>query len=895
MADIYHHAITPGSKVDDFEIIDVLGQGGFGITYLAQDIRLERRVALKEYFPDVWAVRENQMVQPKSTAAASVFRAGIDSFLKEGTTLARFDHPNIVRVLRLFEVNNTAYLVMALIDGLPLDEHVKKLKRQLTENELDTLIEGVGSALALLHENNYLHRDIKPSNIMMRGDGTPILIDFGTTRQAIGVQSRSMSAIVSTGYSPMEQYHSNGNRGPWTDIYSFGAVLYWAITGETPVESSQRVEAVFSQGSDPYKTLRTLRPSGYRSSLLEAVDWAMQLKAGDRPRSLTEWRQRMSAPQHSAPLQKSTEAPPAQPKNVVSTPAPRRQTENEPTDCDRAVAEFGNPFNLPVIEMENLDCAHVIPLCETALRESPNNPRRKFLLARAYMAAKRYQEAASLYQQAATQGYAPAQNNLGMMLDEGLGLAEDETAAVEWFRKAADQGYAVAQNNLGMMFEEGRGVAKNEKAAVKFYHKAAEQGYAVAQNNLGMMLEQGLGVAKNEAAAAEFYRKAAIQGYAVAQNNLGMMLEEGRGIAQDEIAAVEYYRKAAIQGYAMAQNNLGMMLEEGRGVDQDTTAAVEFYRKAATQGYAMAQNNLGMMLEEGYGVAQDEVAALEWYRKAAAQGYRDAQDNLERLIQNNEHLENDDTLAVEEVTTIIEEFIPIHKQVFRDCPACPEMVFLSEGTFPMGSNHGRSDERPLHHITLNAFAIGKYAVTFDEYDSFCVATGRTKPDDQGWGRGRQPVINVSWYDAVAYAEWLSQQTGENYRLPTEAEWEYAARAGTTTEYWWGDNVGRNQANCYGCNSQWDNIKTAEVGSFSANPWGLFDTAGNVWEWTCSEYASYRSGKENSCAENSDTTTRRVLRGGAWSSSTRAARVAYRGNKSPNNRDNNSGFRIVKIS
>jgi formylglycine-generating enzyme required for sulfatase activity len=121
-------------------------------------------------------------------------------------------------------------------------------------------------------------------------------------------------------------------------------------------------------------------------------------------------------------------------------------------------------------------------------------------------------------------------------------------------------------------------------------------------------------------------------------------------------------------------------------------------------------------------------------------------------------------------------------------------------------------------------------VTFEEYAKFATAVGRKLPEGEGWGTGNRPVINVSWKDAVAYAEWLSEQTGKRYRLPSEAEWEYAAGAGTETKYWWGNEVGINRANCDGCGSQWDNKQTAPVGSFDANPLGLYDTAGKVFEW-----------------------------------------------------------------
>ncbi|MBL8252248.1 MAG: SUMF1/EgtB/PvdO family nonheme iron enzyme, partial [Candidatus Competibacter sp.] len=179
----------------------------------------------------------------------------------------------------------------------------------------------------------------------------------------------------------------------------------------------------------------------------------------------------------------------------------------------------------------------------------------------------------------------------------------------------------------------------------------------------------------------------------------------------------------------------------------------------------------------------------------------------------------------------------------------PAMVVIPAGEFWMGSPEseaGRGSDEKQHKVMVQRFAIGQYEVTFDEYDRFCDATKRKKPSDKDWGRGRRPVINVSWADATAYANWLSAQTDQSYQLPTEAEWEYAARAGTKTAYWWGTSVRGKRANCNGCGSQWDNQKTALVGSFAANPWGLYDTVGNVWEWTCSLYDENYGGAEGKC-------------------------------------------------
>ncbi|MGH8567938.1 MAG: formylglycine-generating enzyme family protein, partial [Gammaproteobacteria bacterium] len=177
------------------------------------------------------------------------------------------------------------------------------------------------------------------------------------------------------------------------------------------------------------------------------------------------------------------------------------------------------------------------------------------------------------------------------------------------------------------------------------------------------------------------------------------------------------------------------------------------------------------------------------------------------------------------------------------------------------------DEHPPHAVTIEPFAIGRYEVTFEEYDRFAKDTNRKLPDDGRWGRGRRPVINVTFDDAQSYAAWLSEKTGRRYRLPTEAEWEYAARAGTTTTYWWGNEVGSNHANCRGCGSEWDSKETAPVGSFAPNAFGVYDTAGNVWEWVqdC-WHESYEGAPADGSAwleTGGGDCNRRGVRGGSW--------------------------------
>ena len=201
----------------------------------------------------------------------------------------------------------------------------------------------------------------------------------------------------------------------------------------------------------------------------------------------------------------------------------------------------------------------------------------------------------------------------------------------------------------------------------------------------------------------------------------------------------------------------------------------------------------------------------------------------------------------------------------RDGSRGPEMVVIPAGSFEMGCTLGLDcfdDQKPAHQVTISEpLAISKFEITFEDYGRFA---DPNDVDDEGWGRGRRPVINVSWSDAKEYVSWLSSQAGQTYRLLTEAEWEYAARAGSTTQYSWGNDIGRNRANCGGCGSPWDNSKTAPVGFFGANAFGLYDMHGNVWEWAeeC-WHDSYWGAPSNGDAWLGGDCSQHVVRGGSW--------------------------------
>jgi formylglycine-generating enzyme required for sulfatase activity len=236
---------------------------------------------------------------------------------------------------------------------------------------------------------------------------------------------------------------------------------------------------------------------------------------------------------------------------------------------------------------------------------------------------------------------------------------------------------------------------------------------------------------------------------------------------------------------------------------------------------------------------------------------------------------------------------------FKECASgCPAMIVIPAGRFSMGSpkddRDARANERPRHEVTIaGPIAVSKFEATFNEWDA-CVAAGACPQVADPWGRGQMPVINVSWNDAKRYAAWLSRVTGEPYRLLTEAEWEYAARADAITRYSWGDGPGEGEANCDGCGSRWDLRQTAPVGSFKPNMFGLCDMQGNVWEWVEDAWhGDYNGAPEDGSAWGPGDPNYRVVRGGSWRNDTSVVRAAIRDKRNIHVAFDTLGFRVAR--
>jgi TonB family protein len=299
------NALPVGYKLDEYLIGRLLGHGGFGLTYLAQDTNLNALVAIKEFLPQEFALRNaNSEVIAKSEFDAESYRWGLDRFKEEARALARFKHPNIVRVSRLIESNGTAYMVMDFEPGMTLSQYLKRYGATLDEDLVLGMFLPVLDGLEALHRLLLVHRDIKPSNIYVRAYGGPMLIDFGAVRQAIGAQSRNLTSLVTPGYAPIEQYTTDGRQGAWSDLYATGATIYYCMFGHAPADAARRSAALSDAGDDPYTNAVTRGQDRYSKPLLECVDWALQFRMRDRPQNAHEFRERLqSSPIRPRPIE----------------------------------------------------------------------------------------------------------------------------------------------------------------------------------------------------------------------------------------------------------------------------------------------------------------------------------------------------------------------------------------------------------------------------------------------------------------------------------------------------------------------------------------------------------------------------------------------------------------
>ena len=881
------HALPPGTRFEEYRLDAVLGAGGFGITYRAYDAHLDTFVAIKEYLPGEFAARtEASTVVPKSNTDAQDYHWGLTRFLDEARTLARFNHPHLNRVLRFFESNGTAYMVLEYVEGETLADRLTR-ERQLPEESLQRLLEEILSGLEVMHEAGYVHRDIKPGNLMLReGDGSAVVLDFGAARQAVGQRSKAITSILTPGYAPVEQYDGKVDRvGPWTDIYALGMVAYRCISGIGDGELPDAVARMLAhtKGGTTLLTAVEAGKGRYNPKLLEAIDWAMAVDEEDRPQSVDAWRQALAG----GGRRKSS------PKSVrKATTRQTRGTTTERTGISWSSvaltlmivallgvgAWWGWQAYPELFEKGGVDVAGETPqevetgetLASTEQTPPPVNEAIEQPASKAPAPPVEEDEvtrllAAAEANLAARRLTSPAWNNAWDNYQQVLELVPAHPDAILGMEQVIESYMAL----FGTAVEqEAFDKAADYLATIRELYpdspvlEAGEGRLAAArQARTNRLAEQ-----KRQRQADEAARQAELERQRIAQ------------AIEAHWAAFE----AAIQAADLSE--AAGILSRIQGLDPETAGLSEGQQRLA----ALEQQQIAHAIKEHWAAFETALRAKDLDEATGILvQVRDLNPKAPVLVEGEQRLAEARQAELERQRRVSEA---------RARAAVGDMVSIPGGTFRMGdlNGGGGDDERPVHSVTVPDFKLGKFEVTFTQWDA-CVADGgcgRYTPDDRGWGRGNRPVMSVSWDDIQGFIDWLNARTGGNFRLPTEAEWEYASRAGSTTKYSWGNSIGSNRANCNDdCGDRWSN--TAPVGSFSANAWGLHDLHGNVWEWVqdCRN-KNYRGAPTNGRAWTSGDCSRRVIRGGSWLNNPWALRSASRSGFTRSFRSD-IGFRLAQ--
>jgi formylglycine-generating enzyme required for sulfatase activity/serine/threonine protein kinase len=803
-------ALQPGTHIGDLQIGSVLGVGSFGITYLVTDPAIGTTFALKEYLPAEQVTRnENGRVEARDEASKQLFKEGLEDFLNEARIVATLDHPNIVRVLRYFEANGTAYFLMNYYRGQTLYQKLKS-SNTLDPEESKKLISSLMDGLEHIHKKGVFHQDIKPANIYLSENGEPILLDFGVTAMTRG-RSGFGFGVGSEGYAAAEQSGDHGTIGPWTDIYGLAATLYRCISGKIPPPAALRLAASTAGDSDPLMPLSELIPVAEYAGIKDAIELGMGLEIQDRPKDISRWRKTFTSLDwhRSVVGRKSTAALPREGREwlvfgllaifvvtmsgiglyLFTDEDPQGTTSAPVTVSVDPVTPEGTPLPPAQVLPEEVERWQAALEADTVLA---------------------YRRFIDDYPESIYRGQAETQLDI---LDEAA-----------WLELAAENTVEAYRDYLALF---PSGVHQTE-----------------AMVRIDEIIEM----------------KALAERQRLERERQDNEAWEQAGKTRS-IAAMDQYINTWPGGLHIEQaNRIRRLLQDQADDDRAFTAAKNLNTRDALQAYI-----------DAFPAGTHITAALE-------------------------HI---DLLTLRP------------GKMFRDCPECPAMMVVPAGAFTQGSSDdspfGLSMEKPARTVTFDEpFAVSIHEITMEQWDScFDAQACSLRPEDNGWGRADRPVMMISWNDAQEYVQWINTRTGQQYRLPSESEWEYFARAGEKSE-WLGGDVARVCAygNIAGSETgfAWQHpqcqdtlaVGTAPVGSFSPNAFGLYDVIGNVSEWTldCMNL-SYLDAPVDGSDWGRGICSSHMTRGGSWVTGSKEIRLPARFNLNNGDRNDFTGFRVIR--
>ncbi len=570
----YPDALAPQYRLHWYLLERVLGQGGFGITYLARDTNLDQPVAIKEYLPvEVATRRADATVRARTDDQSDRYRWGLDRFIREARTLARFDHPNIVRVHSVFEFNNTAYMVMRFEEGENFAALLER-RRTMPEADLMRVLLPVLDGLELVHNAGFIHRDIKPDNLHIRADGSPVLLDFGSARTALG-QARTVTILVAPGYAPFEQYYSSGeDQGPWTDLYGLAATCYRAIAGIPPMDAIARSKGILGSTREILVPASAIGSGRYSARLLKAIDHALEFAEKDRPQTIAEWRAELAGngvPAHAAPASAAIEVAP-----TVRAPSP-------PT-ADRAGPGRRSSTKGPIVWAAAGAVVAAIAV-GLWLRPAADGTRLDELERRLEQQRQRDDDARKQSEQERVR-LAKEQQQRDQERER---LAKAQQQQDQERKRDEEQKYA-EQEHQRLVKEKQKGGPERKLAAAP----RAQKPTPVTEPSTAQPAPSAPPVTSAPSAVTASPPTAAVAPPAAApapppEATSAPRKAPVQAVPKDEAEAFAFYRKLGLQGDSEAQIKVGDLYASGRGVPQNNNQAYFWYGLAVRSGNAAAK------------------------------------------------------------------------------------------------------------------------------------------------------------------------------------------------------------------------------------------------------------------------------------------------------------------